>query len=169
MNIEPDEDLAVARFLKELGAVPWFKNIGKPLPSDSGASQLRQWEDWPGPEEPAILELSERQQTLHDEILARAEGRRAELLNLWDRVDDIVMRIASKSVPYDPNGDSWHGPTAAVWQASWTGGLVAWCVLLCRPIPAELQEQWRWFVLGHWPSGYTVVWADDRLGPLLVY
>jgi len=169
MNPESDLDPAVARFIQDVEAVPWFKNVGHPLPPNSNARQFHRWEDWPGPEDPAIFELSERQQALHDELLASAPEKREGLENLWERVSEIVIRLAASVVPYDANQDSWHGPTAAVWQAGWTAGLVAWCVLLGRQVPEELQEQWRWFVLGHWPSGYTIVWADDRLSPLLVY
>jgi hypothetical protein len=168
MHPEGDVDPAIARFIQEVEAVPWFNNVGQRLPAETNARQIHRWEDWPGPEEPAIFELSERQQVLHDELLASAPERRKELHNLWKRLNEIVISLAAKAVPYDANKDSWHGPNMAVWQASWTAGLVAWCLLLRRRVPAELQEQWRWFVLGHWPSGYSVVWADDRLGPLLV-
>jgi hypothetical protein len=169
MKPESELDPVVTRFIQDLEAVAWFKNVGQPLPPATNARQLRQWEDWPGPEEPAIFELTERQQALRDELLAHAQERREELNNLWTRISEMVCRLAAAAVPYDANKDSWHGPNAAVWQASWTAGLVAWCLLLGRQIPAELQEQWRWFVLGHWPSGYSVVWADDGLGPLLVF
>jgi hypothetical protein len=168
VDLERDKDSVVEKFLKELESVPWFKNIGKPLPEVATARQFCRWEDWPGPEEPAIFELSKRLQSLYDEILARSAERREELTRLWDRVHKIVFTCASPAVPYDPDKDSWHGPTAAVWQAAWTAGLIAWCVLLGCQIPVELQEQWEWFVRGHWPSGYAEVWADDRLGPLLV-
>ena len=169
--MKPDSNLdpVLARFIQEVNAVPWFKNVGQPLPPDTKARQLHGWEDWPGPEEPAIFELSERQQALHDDLLASAPERHEELEHVWEHISEIVMRLAAAEVPYDANADAWHAPSAAVWQASWTAGLVGWCILLCRQIPAELQEQWRWFLLGHWPSGSTVVWADERLGPLLVF
>lgn len=166
--MKPESDLALARFVANLEAVPWFNSVGQPLPADTTAQQLHRWEDWPGPEEPAILELSERQQALHDELLASAPERCRDLETVWERVSEIVIRLGASAVPYDANEDAWHGPTTAVWQASWTAGLVAWCIMLGREIPADLQEQWHWFVLGHWPSGYTLVKADGRPGPLLV-
>ncbi len=167
----PDNDFepAVAQFIREVNAVPWFKNVGQPLPPDTNARQLHRWEDWPGPEEPSIFEISERQQALHDELLASAPGRRSELERVWKRIGDIVTSLAASAVPYDAKKDSWHGPTSAVWQASWTAGLVAWCLLLSRELPADLHEQWRWFVLGHWPSGYTAVKEGERVGPFLVF
>lgn len=169
MKPESDLGLAVAQFIEDLEAVPWFKNVGQPLPPGTNARQLLRWEDWPGPEEPAIFELSERQEALHDELLSSAPERREQLEKLWQRIGEIVIRLGASAVPYDANEDSWHAPTTAVWQASWTAGLVAWCVFLGRQVPGDLQEQWRWFMLGHWPSGYSVVWADERLGPLLVF
>jgi hypothetical protein len=169
MDTASDQDPALAKFLTELKSIPWFRHIGKPLPADAAVKQLRQWEDWPGPEEPAIFQLSQRQQALYDDIMTTSEERRAELSRLWDRVHQIVFRLASPVVPYDPERDAWHAPTAAVWQAAWTAGLIALTILLRRPIPTELQEQGNWFRLGHWPSGYTVVWGDDKLGPFLVF
>lgn len=169
MGSEAEKDSGITKFLTELESIPWFRTIGKPLPADATAKQLRRWEDWPGPEDPAIFELSERQQALYDEIFAESEENHEELLSLWACIHETVLRCASRAVPYDPERDSWYGPTAAVWQAAWTAGLIGLCTRLRCPIPKDLQEQWRWFVLGHWPSGYTVVWADGCLGPLLVY
>jgi hypothetical protein len=169
MDKHQDQYSAVARFVAELESIPWFRNIGRPLPPDAVAKQLRRWEDWPGPEEPAVFELSERQQALYDELMAESGARRAELLNLWDRVHKRVITCATSAVPYDPAQDSWHAPTVAVWQAALTAGLIALCTWLRRPVPEDLQQQWNWFVLGHWPSGYSRYGPDDRRGPLLVY
>jgi hypothetical protein len=169
MGSELDDNPALAKFLADLENMPWFANVGKPLPAGKTAKQLRGWEEWPGPEEPAIFELSERQQALHDALLAGAEKRRKDLSRLWEQVREIVFRRACLTVPYDPEQDAWHAPTSAVWQAAWAAALVAWSICLACPIPAELQEQWDWFARGHWPSGYTTVSAEDRVGPLLVY
>ena len=169
MSGEFDDDPALVNFLDYLERIPWFGNVGKPLPAGTSAKQLRGWEDWPGPEEPPIFELAERHQALYEALLKGAERRRAELSRLWEHVREIVFRRALPAVPCDPEQDAWHAPTTAVWQAAWTAALVAWCLRLGCPIPAELQEQWDWFAGGHWPSGYTIVWPDDRLGPLLVY
>lgn len=169
MDTEVDRDASVTRFLTHLKSIPWFRSIGKPLPPNTVAKPLQSWEDWPGPDQPAIIELSLRQQALYDEILACCAGRRDEVLRLWDHIREIVFSVAATAVPYDPMQDSWHGPTTAVWQAAWTAGLVGLCIHLQRPIPADLHEQWNWFVIGHWPSGYTEPWEDDQLGRLLVF
>jgi hypothetical protein len=165
---EFDEDAELSKFLAELECIPWFSKVGQALPAVTTAKQLRRWDDWPGPEEPAIFELSARLQAIYD-AMAESAVRRDELSRLWDLVHQIVFRLACPAVPYDSEQDAWHGPTTAVWQAAFTAGLIAWCVRLRRPVPAELHEQWSWFVLGHWPSGYTAMLGDDQIGPLLVH
>jgi hypothetical protein len=170
MNSEQSaRDPAVAEFLAELESIPWFRNIGKLLPTDDGVKRILQWEDWPGPEDSAISQLAERQQALYDEIMASCGGDRQGLSRLWGHIHETVFRLAVPVVPCDPQQDAWHAPSTAVWQAACTAGLRGLCLHLRRPIPAELEEQWKWFVRGHWPSGYAWVRADGQLGPLLVY
>lgn len=164
-----EETRPVEDFLAEVESLPWFRNIGSPTPPDSGVKRIYRWEDWPGPEEPSVFELAHRHQALYDDVMRAAEGQREQLSGLWNRIHAIVFRVAAPAVPYDPQQDTWHAPTAAVWQAAWTAGLVGLCLQSGRAIPPDLQEQWGWFVRGHWPSGYVRVRADDQLGPLLVY
>jgi hypothetical protein len=159
----------VGDFLAQLEAVPWFSSTGRPMPPDLGVERMSAWEDWPGPEEPAIRELSFQHQELYDRIMAEAGDQRAALTELWEAIHAAVFRRASSRVPYDPNQDVWHGPTVAVWQAAWTAGLIGLCLRTGRPVPPKLQEQWSWYARGHWPSGYASLGPDGRLGPLLVY
>lgn len=98
-----------------------------------------------------------------------AGAQRGDLSALWDRVHAAVFHAASPKVPYDPREDAWHGPTTAVWQAAWTAGLIALCMKTGQRIPSDLQEQWAWFVRGHWPSGYARLDTNDEPGPLLLY
>jgi hypothetical protein len=154
-------------FLVQLAAVPWFSNIGRTTPPDAGVERISAWEDWPGPEEPAITELSLRHQALFDAIMEGAGEQRAALSELWDRIHAAVFRAAAPRVPYDPKQDAWHGPTTAVWQAAWTAGLMGLCLQTGRPIPQELLDQWSWFARGHWPSGFASQRGDH--GSLLVY
>lgn len=168
MSSESPREDEVNNFIAQLEEVPWFSNLGRPVSSEEEVVRIATWDDWPGPEEPAILELSSRQQELFDEIMEGAGEQAPQLKMAWDEVHAVVFRTASVRVPYDPAEDAWHGPTAAVWQAAWTAGLIALCLQTSRPIPAELEEQWSWYVRGHWPSGYAS-WTDDGLGPLLVY
>jgi hypothetical protein len=156
-------------FLAQLESVPWFSNIGRPTPPDAGVKRISAWEEWPGPKEPGVGELSFRHQDLYDRIMAESGDRRESLTQLWEAIHAAVFRRAASQVPYDPEQDTWHGPTMAVWQAAWTAGLVGLCLQTGRPVPPELQEQWSWYARGHWPAGYASLGPDGRLGPLLVY
>jgi hypothetical protein len=156
-------------FLAELASIPWFENVGKPVPSGSGVKCISTWEEWPGPEDPPTGQLFDRQQLLHDSIMSLAGNRREALAALWDRIANAVRNLAAPHVPYDPEQDSWHGPTMAVWHAGWTAGLIALCRETGRPVPPELQELWQWFVRGHWPCGFTCLVDEDESGPLLVF
>jgi hypothetical protein len=155
--------------LSQLDAIPWFSKIGEPAPDDSGVERIYRWEEWPGPEEPSVLQLSIRQQALYDSIMGEAGGRRGDLSALWDRIHTAVFRATASAVPGDPQQDAWHAPTTAVWQAAWTAGLVGLCRQTGRPVPQDLQHQWAWFARGHWPCGYARQGADDKPGRLLVY
>jgi hypothetical protein len=164
----PEKIILIERFLADLESVPWFSNIGKEIPPEFTIKRLSSWEVWPGPEDIGISELSLMQQSLFDEIMATSDNK-GHLVDLWDKIHEIVVRVAKTKVPYDPDKDAWHAPTLAVWQAAWTAGLIGLCLATNRPIPMDLQEQWDWFLRGHWPSGYSKVWANERLGPLLVF
>lgn len=156
-------------FLEDLKAVPWFRNIGRSTAVDSRLRRIHRWEDWPGPEDPSVSELSTREQALHDEILGIAGEDRSELVRLWGRIHAVVFRSAASVVPYDPQQDAWHAPSTAVWQAAWTAGLVGLFQQSRHPIPMDLREQWNWFVRGHWPCGYACGRADDDRVLLIVY
>src|SRR6516165_7330374 len=145
MNAKVDE------FLQQLETVPWFTNLGKPIPRHEGAKQIRSWEEWPGPEDDAISEMSYHQQGLYDEIMENAREDRRLLESLWNKIDEKVVAVARNAVPYDPNRDSYYGPNLAVWHAAWTAGLIGLYLRLGKPIPPELQVPWEWFVRGHWP------------------
>lgn len=154
-------------FLATLESVPWFRNIGRPMESAANIKCMQGWEDWPGPEDPYVREISQRQQTLYDDLFKSAADERDQLVALWNRIQAIVFRVAAPTVPYDQERDSWHAPTAAIWQAAWTAGLVGLCLRSARPIPSDLEEQWMWFVQGHWPAGYARMQGNDE--QLLVY
>jgi hypothetical protein len=161
--------LAVRRFLRELETVPWFQRIGQRLPPNTDAVPLRSWEDWPGPEEPAIGALSLRQQALYDRIMTAPTDKQAKLKSLWVRVHQIVFRLACPSVPFDDREDAWHAPTTAVWQAAWAAGLITLCTIEGIAVPSELQKEWEWFCRGHWPAGYSALQPDGTPGPLLIF
>src|SRR5262245_8280413 len=105
------------RFLDELECLPWFLNVGKSIQVTAQVKQLSDWREWPGPEEESVMELFSRHQALWEAIINDAKDKRASIQRLWDKIHDVVLRVASKKVAYDPNKDAWYPPNAAVWQA----------------------------------------------------
>jgi hypothetical protein len=166
---DPEYSSVVRDFFAQLESVRWFSNIGKTTEGEASVERIHSWADWPGPEDPLIAELSLRQQGLYDEIMSDATIKPATLSLLWDHIHEVVFRTAAPTVRFDPQQDSWYGPSAAVWQAAWTAGLMVLCLYTGRPIPTELREQWEWFVKGHWPSGYADMGSKGEPGRLLVY
>ena len=165
---DTNSDLSIEAFVAQLETVPWFSELGQPGPADAEATRIFSWDEWPGPEDPSVNELALGQQALYDGLLETAGEKRQEFLALWDRIQETVFRAARTRVPYDPEEDCYHGPTAALWQAAWTAGLIGWCLYVGQPVPGDLREQWQWYLAGHWPAGYSWL-SDDKPGPLLVY
>ncbi len=160
------ENLDLDTFLKQLERIPWFAHVGTPVRSSKAMQGMSSWEDWPGPEDSSATELSHWQQSLHDELLGASYENRDVLTQLWNTIQTTVLTSADKKVPYNPNEDAWYAPNAAVWHAAWAAALVGLCLFLGRPIPKELQEQWNWFVQGHWPYAWL---GDSPERTLLVY
>jgi hypothetical protein len=155
----------VEAFLAQLENVSWFSNLGAPTPPDARVVRMLTWDDWPGPEEPAVLELFAREHELYERIIDERDADDG-LMGLSKRVRKTVMRSASNNVPFDPDEDPWHAPSAAVWQAAYITELIALCLQTGRDVPPGLHEQWNWFVRGHWPAGCASL---DDPGWLLVY
>lgn len=147
--------LSPEEFLRSLDQVPWFSHLGEPNARDHQVARIRDWEEWPGPESSQVRALGPRGQSLRDELIEVAGVRKAEVEAWWERIRQAVFQQACGAVPYDPEEDTWHGPTAAVCHAAWVAGLVGCGLLLGREIPSEATEQWSWFVEGHWPCGYA--------------
>ena len=149
-------------FLRSLAQVPWFGRLGEPSPRDHQVARIRDWHEWPGPESPQVRELGPRTQAWHDELTEGTGPRKPEVEALWEQIRRVVFERACGAVPYDPGEDTWHGPTAAVWQAAWVAGVVGCSLLLEREIPSEAIAQWSWFVEGHWPCGYAYDPVEDE-------
>jgi hypothetical protein len=161
-----NENDHIANFLRQLGEIPWFAQVGKPIQSRSAIQQMSRWDQWPGPEDPRTSELAYHQQALHDEMMDASAPEDQALSELWDTIHATVVTSAAKQVPYHSDEDAWYAPNVAVWHAAWTAGLLGLCRFRKRPVPEELQEQWNWFVQGHWPYG----WLGDPPGrKMLVY
>lgn len=156
-----------ASFLASLETVPWFSSVGH-REETTDVDWLTGWESWPGPEDWSVAALIEEDQALQDEILAATGEHQLEFKRLFDVVSDAVVTRARRNLP-DSSGDPWHGPSFAVLQAAETAGLVALCLQTRRPIPARLDQRWKWFLRGHWPSGYAWVPDGVEVERLVVY
>jgi len=162
-----DESPDVATFLAQLENIAWFGQIGQRLPASDKSHQIFRWVDWPGPEEPSVFSIHDRQQALYDELTETVPQQdKAAASEFWNAVQASVLRSASTAVPYDPGQDAWHAPTTAVGHAAWTAGLVGLCLLLQHPIPQDVQAQWNYFLQGHWPCAWE---GDYPEGNMLVY
>jgi hypothetical protein len=165
-------NMSQSDFTASLSSVPWFKNVGRPSPWDSGVSRLWNWEDWPGPENPGVLALTgQRAQSWRDALFLKYLGADSSILNaVWDETQDLVMKFAIPNVPLlDFKEDNWHAPTQSVWDAAWATSVIRCSLTLAAPVPEELWRVWQWYGRGHWPCGYTRVPEGEKPGDLLVY
>jgi hypothetical protein len=123
------------QFINSLTYIPWFRNLGKPHPNDRQVRRIRHGRDWPGPEEGA--------------------DRQPELDKTWARIEPLVLELAIVNLPnYDDEADAYHWPNACAWQASYNAALVGCHILLARPLPEPIADQWSWLIDGHWPCDY---------------
>lgn len=160
-----EDNMSTDTFLDRLIHLAWFEQLGRPNKRDDDVKRIKNWSEWPGPEDTAVRGLTEQSQYWHDAIFASAGNQRDVAQNLWKHVQQVVFDHASLKVPYDSKRDAWYGPTQCVWDAAYAAGLVGCHILLGRNIPPQLAAEWFWYEAGHWPCGY----ADDRLERLLVY
>lgn len=137
-------------FFRSLEALPLLRNIGQPIP-DSSVPRLPSWDAWPGPFDPLVEVIHTRQADLRDRLLA-ASPKAAELAPAFDELVNAVVALVRDRVPFDPNEDSWHAPTTAVWYVAWTAALVWLSDSVGEQIGPELAAQWHWFGRGHWPA-----------------
>lgn len=157
--------------------VPWMANLGKPHPRDVEVRRIRDFAESPGPERGLGDWFGRYPAVVRERIEADYPGHRDELSRAWDRVERSVIDAASANVPGAGEGGSWHGPTACVYQAGFTAALVGWPVLLGRPVPDPIKEEWSWLVAGHWPCDYAEEppgfgdesFVDVPVGMLVVY
>ena len=174
-DIAPD----INAYLRLLKSVPWFQNLGMPHPRDSEVVRIHRWEECPGPERGYEGWFGRWQSVVQEQIEASVPpAQQARLNALWKRIGRLVLKRAAAHVPlYDPERDSWYGPTACVWYAAFTACLVGWHIALKRRLPERLACEWEWCVAGHWPCDYAQeppgYWDETTMdlpcGKLLVF
>lgn len=148
----------VAAFINQLIAVPWFALWGQPSEWDQGAVRLRQWSEWPGPDDADVLALALENQSIYDEGEAQAVrlGRGEDFTRAFQQLHDLAHAHARDSgVSFDRDEDAWHGPSQSVWDAAFCTALVGCFIELGWNVPEDLQEQWAWYKRGHWPCGFA--------------
>jgi hypothetical protein len=156
-EIAPD----VPHFLALLRRVPWFRNLGKPHRWDSEVARIHSWDEWPGPEGGYGDRFARWPAVVREAIEEGESGRRNELDTLWKHAYSLVLDHAARNVPeFNPERDPWYGPTACVHDAAYTAALMAWHILLDRPVPEMIAGTWRWFAEGHWPCDF----AEEPVG-----
>lgn len=144
-------------FLASLERVPWFERVGLPASRDPEVFRIYSWETWPGPADPGSELQALYYHKWRDDLFQPAAP--SWLTTLWETIHSTTLAAAQQKVPYDPAQDTWYGPNAAVWSASFVAAL-AGCTLakhgyLGAATPACLQwtlaQEWSWYVEGHWP------------------
>src|SRR5262249_32223729 len=97
MTVLPDD---LDWFLACLGEVRWCSQVGQPV-ADPTVTQLSNWDDWPGPDDPRVSAVIMPGGEYVEELLASHRRERADLKQLYERVSKGVRAAAAKSVAYD--------------------------------------------------------------------
>lgn len=146
-------------FEKLLSSVPWFGKIGQLI--DDQTIRLHEWYGWPGPEEEGVCALHSGQQELFERLKI---GDDNELEAIWDQIHHFVLMRTSSILGIDPSvQDAWDPMATACWQAAWTAALIGVMEHIGEAPPTTIQQQWNWFVAGHWPVGYTDASSNSLL------
>jgi hypothetical protein len=151
-------------FEAHVRTLAWFRCIGEPSVFDVGCQRLRDWDAWPGPEDPGVGALHAQEAEWFDAvaIAARTLGR-GEILAAADRVEAAVVEAARQRVPFDEEEDAWHGPTLCVREVAYCAKIVTAFTLIGWPVPDDLAERWAWYEAGHWPCGYADASGEERV------
>jgi hypothetical protein len=137
--------------LELLSRDPWFCNVGKTV--EGPEIWLTNWNDWPGAEDAGVVALHQGHQQLYEQLkIAYDSDKKAN----WKRVLDCALKHTSAALRINLEElDAWDPMSTACWQAGWTAAIITEMASIREPIPAYLFTQWRWFMAGHWPAGYT--------------
>jgi hypothetical protein len=151
-TIAPD----LPAFLALLRNVPWFLNLGKSHSRDRNVARIHSWDQWLGPERGFGDWFGRYPAVVRERMEADHTNQRTDLEAVWLQIESLVMECAIPNVPeYDKKQDAWYGPTTCVWQAGYTAALIGCHLLLKRPLPEPIAQEWDWFADGHWPCDYA--------------
>ena len=132
--------------------MPLFSNCGE---QSSAAAQIGSWDDWAGPEEPRVMEISTRMQRLHDQLSDSSEEP------IWQRALQTVVNHASSLVPYVEGEDAYYAPNIAVWEVAWVLALEELHLACGLTMPQSLVAQLYWYEKGHWPCQLLSLEQDN--------
>ena len=147
---------------RRIRATPLFEKLGVLIP-DANNPRIRQWDEWPGPEDPGPQAIAHRQQDLHDALLPPADEQK------WRSALQLVVDHAAKLIPYDPDEDAWHAPSIAAWGAAWTFALEHLHMSLGISLPKDIAAQLHWYERGHWPCSLIGEAAGDSPEDYVVF
>ncbi|HTU18439.1 MAG TPA: WD40 repeat domain-containing protein [Gemmataceae bacterium] len=149
---------SVNGLIARLKKIHWFANVGKPNRHDPSIVRIRDWEEWPGPEDASVADHAARYQSWYDELFVAVRTYDLqEVEKLWKQVEEMTFELARTAVPYDPMADAWIATSQCVHEAAFCAALIACYLKMKWPLPDELVEDWRWYESGHWPCGYGVL------------
>ena len=157
LSIETMKYKTIDEFLSEAKNIEWFSAIGNQI-SNHDVERIESWDDWEGPEDSNVESLH----VGHSEILDNIVEDDDFLKNLFNKIVDEIIQVASKYAPYDADEDPWYAPTTAVGQAAWTVALISIHLKKSIDVPAMLIEQWNWFKIGHWPCSFSNTGSSDK-------
>ena len=146
---------SLGEFERVCDGVVWFARLGVPSRWDGGCARMSGWEQWPGPEDSAVLALALACADMRERIFSAWPSSAGDGQALFGSVTAAVMSRARAVVPFGLAADAWHAPTQCVWDAGFVAGLVACVLARGWLVPDDLAELWSWYEAGHWPAGFA--------------
>jgi hypothetical protein len=156
------ESSKLQRLKSRIARTPLFSNIGLPIVSASNP-RIVQWDAWLGPEDPTCLAIAIRQQELHDDLVPPEEEQE------WVAALNLVVDYVATLIPYEPDEDVWHGPSAAAWGAAWVFSLEHLHAARGVALPADTAAQLVWFERGHWPCALVDGASGENLKDYVIF
>ena len=124
----------------------WFSQVGK----ETGSS-LKEWDDWPGPDDSLCEPIGQLTQKYFDDISNDAGISYDEfMVDVKYILDDIASKFN-----FDQSADFYDPRTAAAWEAAWWVGLYNLYTKVSGRVPSQIDEFYQLYKQGCWPYGIT--------------